>query len=117
MLPLPLDFSTGRIDSAQRTPERRGIIVRKISAAVIRMPWLIGLRRRAENVALFARGHVKETSLRIERWRHPVGRSRRTRTDTAAIRRRRRFFGGNRAPLGILAATPRNLGIRPRLNS
>src|SRR5712671_5008073 len=112
MLPLPLDFSVGRIDSAQRTPKRRGVIVRKIRAAVIRMPWLIGLRRRAENIALLARGHIKETGLRIERWRHPVGRSRRTRTDTAAIRRGRRFFGGNRAPLRIFAATPRNLGIR-----
>src|SRR5882757_6310685 len=116
MLPLPLDFPGARIDGAQRTPERRGIIVRKIRAAVIRMPWLIGLRRRAENIALFARGHIKETSLRVERWRHPVGRSSRTRTDAATIRRRRRFFGGNRAPLGILAATPRNLGIRARRN-
>src|SRR6267154_5697501 len=112
MLPLPLDFSVGWIDSAQRTPERRGIIVRKISAAVIRMPWLIGLRRSAENIALLARGHVKETGLRVERGRHPVGRSRRTRTDTAAIRRRRSFFGRDRAPLGIFAATPGNLGVR-----
>src|SRR6267142_7276858 len=109
MLPFPLDFSTGRIDSAQRTPERRGIIVGKIRAAVIRMPWLIGLRRSAENIALFARGHLKEASLRIERWRHPVGRSRRTRTDAAAIRRRRRFLGSDRAPLGILAVAPGNL--------
>src|SRR6267154_2240827 len=116
MLPFPLDFSGGRIDGAQRTPKRRRIIVRKISAAVIRMPWLIGLRRSTENVALFARGHIKEPSLRVERGRHPVGRSRRTGTDAAAIRRRRRFFGGNRAPLGILAATPRNLGIRARRN-
>src|SRR5712671_5087782 len=116
MLPFPLDFSGSRIDSAQRTPERRGIIVRKIGAAVIRMPCLIGLRRRAEDVALFARRHIKETSLRVERWRHPVGRSRRTRTDAAAIRRGRSFFGGNGAPLGILAATPRNLGIRARRN-
>src|SRR5712671_5630037 len=116
MFPFPLDFSTGRIDSAQRPPERRGVIVRKISAAVIRMPWLIGLRRSAENIALLARGHVKETGLRVERWRHPVRRSRRTRTDAAAIRRRRRFFGGNGAPLGILAVAPRNLGIRARRN-
>src|SRR5712672_1520195 len=116
MLPFPLDFSICWIDSAQRTPERRGIIVRKISAAVIRMPWLIGLRRRAENVALFARRHIKETGLRVERWRHPVGRSRRTGTDAAAIRRRRRCFGGNGAPLRILAATPGNLGIRARRN-
>src|SRR5205807_236608 len=106
-----LDFSVCWIDSAQRPPERRGIIVRKIGAAVIRVPRLIGLRRRAENVALFARGHVKETSLRVERWRHPVGRSRRTRTDAAAIRRGGSFFGCDRAPLGILAATPGNLGV------
>src|SRR5258708_8739926 len=112
MLPFPLDFSTGRIDSAQRTPKRRGIIVRKISAAIIRMPWLIGLRRRAENIALFARGHVKETSLRIERWRHPVGRSRRTRTNAAAIRPGRSFFGPDRAPLGVPAATPGHLCVR-----
>src|SRR6267378_2764194 len=116
MLPLPLDFSAGRIDGAQRPPERRGVVVRKIRAAIIRMPWLIGLRGSAENVALFACGYVKKSGLRVERRRHPVGRSRRTRTDAATIRRRRRFFGGNRAPLGILAAAPRNLGIRARRN-
>src|SRR5712671_5585860 len=105
MLPLPFNFSGGRIDGAQRTPERRSVIVRKIRTAVIRMARLIGLRGGAEDVALFARRHIKETSLRVECRRHPVGRSRRSRTHAAAVRRRRGFLVGNRTALRILAAT------------
>jgi len=43
------------------------------------MPWLIGLRRRAENVALFVVPAVtlkENLFVGLNVWRHPVGRSR-----------------------------------------
>src|SRR4029077_20011450 len=60
MLPFPLHFSGVRIDRSQRPGERCGIVIRKIGAAVIGVTRFVGLRRRAEDVALLARSHVKE---------------------------------------------------------
>src|SRR6202022_2740172 len=111
MFPFPLDFSARRIDRPQRAPERRGIIVGKIRAAVIRMPSLVGLRGGAENVALFARGHVKQAGLRVKRWRHPVGRAGGTRANAAAVRSRGRFLVDDGTPLRVLAAAPSNFRI------
>src|SRR5882724_2575071 len=59
MLPLPLQRTGQGIDRSQRAPERRGVIVWKIRAAVIGVTLFERLRRRAENVALLARVHIK----------------------------------------------------------
>src|SRR5260370_10984313 len=112
MLPFPFNLSRRRIDGPERAPERRRIIIWKISAAVIRMPGLIRLRSRAENVALLPCSHIEEAGLRIESGRHPVCRPSGTGAHAAAVRRLRRFLVSHRAPLGILSAAPVNFAVR-----
>ncbi len=75
MAKLPLYLAACWIDSAQRTPVRLCLVGRKIGAAIISMAHLIGLRRRAEDVALLSRGYVKEIGSRIEAGGHPVRRA------------------------------------------
>src|SRR5260370_23120252 len=106
MLPFPFNLSRRRIDGPERAPERRRIIIWKISAAVIRIPGLIWLRSRAENVALLPCSHIEETGLRIENGGHPVCRPSGTAAHAAAVCRRRHFLVSHRAPLAIFAAAP-----------
>src|SRR5690349_11097997 len=110
MPPFPFDFSGVGIDGAKLAPKRLGIIVGKIRAAVVRVPGLVRLRRRAENVALFARGYVEQSGLRVKSRRHPVGRAGRAGANAAALGSWTRLLVGDRATFGVLAAAPRNFG-------
>src|ERR1700680_1962416 len=111
---LPLHLSARRINGAKSTPIRLGSIRRKIGAAVVSMTLFVRLRRGAENVALLASIHVKQPSLRVESWRHPIGSAQRTGTPWASFRRRRTLLIRHRTPLSVLAVAPRDLAVRLR---
>src|SRR5882762_3744386 len=85
MLPFPLHFSGVGIDGAQRPGERRGIVVRKIRAAIVGVSRFVWLRCRAEDVTLFPRGYVEELRLRIVSRRHPIRRAGRARTNAIPL--------------------------------
>src|SRR6266478_97682 len=114
MLPFPFDFAGVRIDGAERAPKRLGIVVGKICAAVVRVAGLVRLRRGAENVALFACGHVEQAGLRVKSGRHPVCRASRAGADAAALGSWTRLLVGDRPTFSVLAVAPRNFGKRAR---
>src|SRR6185436_16097290 len=64
MLPLPFHLTASWIQSPQRAPERRRVIVREIRAAIIGVTFFERLRRSAKDVALFARRHIEQFRLR-----------------------------------------------------
>src|SRR5580704_5074041 len=57
---LPFHFADLRIDGPKRSPVGLSLVGRKVSAAVIGMSGLVGLRRSAEDVALLACGYIEE---------------------------------------------------------
>src|SRR5215472_733382 len=72
MLELPLDLARRGVDGAHGSPERLGIIVGEIGAAVERVARIIRLWRRAKDIALLARGDVEKLGLRIVGRRKPI---------------------------------------------
>src|ERR1700731_3757431 len=106
MLPFPLYFSGDGIERAQRAPKRRGIVIGKIGAAVVGVAGLVWLRSGAENIALLARGDIKQAGLGIKGWRHPVGRTGSAGANAVAIGSGACFLVGGGAPLRILAGAP-----------
>src|SRR5580700_5432946 len=108
---LPLHLTSRRIDGAKRAPVRLRFIGRKIGAAIISMAHLVGLRRRAEDVALLARRHIKEPGSRVEARGHPVCSPQRPRANRSPLRRRRTLVVRNRSTLAILAIALRGSGV------
>ena len=116
MLPFPLYFSRRRIERSQCAPKRLCLIIRKIGGAIVRVSRFVRLRRRRKNVALLARRHIKEFRLRIVRRRHPVRRSRRSRTHAIPFWRGHRILVRHRPPRRVLRRAPGNLGVACRRN-
>src|SRR5271167_4633044 len=111
MAKLPLYLPARRINSAKSARVWHGFIGRKIGAAVISMAHVVGLRRRAEDVALLTRGYIKESGSRIEAGGHPVGRAQRPWANRSTLWRRRALVVGNGTALRIFAVAPSDLAI------
>src|SRR4029453_15158549 len=65
MLPFPFDFAGVGIERAQSPVERFSVFIREIGGAIGRVPGIVRLRRRGEDVALLARRDVEESGLRV----------------------------------------------------
>src|SRR5262245_50745617 len=114
MLELPLDLACRGIDSANRAPKRLRVIVRKVRASIKSVSRLIGLRRSAENVALFARGDVKEFRLRIVSRRHPICGTNGARTIRHSGQSRRSLLALNGHAARVFRVAPGDLAVRSR---
>src|SRR5882762_9229118 len=114
MLPFPFHFSSVRIDGAQSAAERRGIVVRKIRAAIVSVSRFVWLRRGAEDVTLFPRRYIEELRLRIVSRRHPVRRAGRPRAHAIPFQRRRGVLSRNGSSARILRVAPSHFCERVR---
>src|SRR5579871_1513075 len=111
VLEAPPDLSGGGIDRLQETAIRFGFFRGKISAAVKCVARLVGLGRGREDVALVARGHVEERSLRIVSRRHEVGSTKRAGANGVARERGRRIFAGDGTSGGVFGIAPGLLAV------
>ena len=111
VLERPLYLPSRRINGLQKTAIRPSLFGRKICAAVIGMAGLVGLRSRAENVALIACSHIEERRLRIVGRGHEVRRPQRARANRTPFGRRGRLIVRHGTACGIFRVAPGSLAV------